>query len=129
MKKQLLAAAMTIALYSCHSEKAEEKEPAAGVYSGIVPCADCMGIEYTLYLQADSTYFLRQIYYKEPVSDHIVIDSGKWIQREKNIIELEYGESKIQFRREKSSLLMLDGDGNEIKSMLPYGRLARLSKF
>lgn len=101
----------------------------AGVYSGIVPCADCIGLEYTLYLQPDSTYFLRQTYYKEPISKHIMVDSGKWIQNASGILELEYGESKILFREENNSLLMLEADGKEITDMPANFRLARIGRY
>ena len=106
-----------------------EKISPAGVYSGIVPCADCIGLEYTLYLQTDSTYFLRQTYYKEPIAKHIVVDSGKWIETTAGTIELEYGESKILFREEKNSLLMLDADGKEITAMPANFRLARIGRY
>mgnify|MGYP003335485362 CR=1 FL=1 len=101
----------------------------AGVYSGIVPCADCIGLEYTLYLQPDSTYFLRQTYYKEPISKHIMVDSGRWIEAANGTIELEYGESKILFREEKNSLLMLDADGKEITDVPANFRLARIGRY
>ena len=108
---------------------ATENISPAGIYTGIVPCADCMGIEYTLYLQRDSTYFLRQIYYKEPINQHILVDSGKWIEIYSSVIELEFGESKILFREEKNSLLMLDGDGKEITDMPANFRLAKIGKY
>ena len=106
-----------------------EKISPAGIYSGIVPCADCIGLEYTLYLQPDSTYYLRQIYYKEPIEKYIMVDSGKWFEKDSAGIELEYGESKILFRQEKYSLLMLDADGKEIKDMPANFRLARIGRY
>ena len=111
------------------SRPAAESITPAGIYTGVIPCADCMGIEYTLYLQRDSIYFLRQIYYKEPVSQHILVDSGKWIEKDSSIIVLEFGESKILFRMEKYSLLLLDGEGKEITDMPANLRLAKTGTY
>lgn len=36
--------------------------PAAGLYEGTFPCADCPGIDITLWLRPDGRYFLRQHY-------------------------------------------------------------------
>ena len=83
MKKNLLlcgtVAALTLSLASCNSagkvnDNAEaptdstvavaEAQPEstafdkAGVYTGVIPCADCGGIETTLELRADGTYRL-----------------------------------------------------------------------
>ena len=87
MKKNLLlcgtAAALTLSLASCNSagkvnDNAEaptdstvavaEAQPEStafdktGVYTGVIPCADCGGIETTLELRADGTYSLTEIY-------------------------------------------------------------------
>ena len=58
----------------------------AGVYQGVLPCADCGGIENTLTLRANNTFTWRRTYLKnEPLSTPE--QTGKWELRE-NVIEL-----------------------------------------
>lgn len=38
----------------------------SGMYKGVVPCADCEGIETTVVLNADQTYLLRTAYLGKP---------------------------------------------------------------
>ena len=80
MKKNLFfwgVAALLLGLVSCKSgnkntEAGEEDQTVetvqapvfdkAGVYYGVLPCADCSGIETTLELMGDQTYKLTQVY-------------------------------------------------------------------
>ncbi|MDR1349519.1 MAG: copper resistance protein NlpE [Zoogloeaceae bacterium] len=58
----------------------------AGVYQGVLPCADCGGIESTLTLRADNSFTWRRTYLKnEPLSTPDQI--GAWELRE-NTLEL-----------------------------------------
>lgn len=47
-------------------------------FGGVLPCTDCPGIEYTLNLMPDRTFFLRVVYQGRPAeSQHD--DLGRWV--------------------------------------------------
>lgn len=60
----------------------------AGTYSGIMPCADCEGIETELTLNNDNTYTLKTNYLgvDEPVNETL---TGNFTWEDGNIIKLE----------------------------------------
>ena len=143
MKKNLLccgvAAALTLSLASCNSatkgsDNAEaaadsvavEAEPVtaasttfdkAGVYTGIIPCADCGGIETTLELRADGTYSLTEIY--KDKKDGRFESSGKFQWDAANAcITVGEGEDLISYIVEGDHLIMLDQDGHRVTGEL-----------
>ena len=46
----------------------------SGIYKGVLPCADCAGIETTLQLNSDGTYDLTQNYSGKGT----FVETGKW---------------------------------------------------
>jgi len=143
MKKNLLlcgmAAALTLSLASCNSatkgnDNAEatadsvavEAEPATaasaafdktGVYTGVIPCADCGGIETTLELRADGTYSLTEIY--KDKKDGRFESSGKFQWDAANAcITVGEGEDLISYIVEGDHLVMLDQDGHRVTGEL-----------
>ena len=135
MKKNLLlcgmAAALTLSLASCNSagkvnDNAEaptdstvavaEAQP-AGVYTGVIPCADCGGIETTLELRADGTYSLTEIY--KDKKDGRFESSGKFQWDAANAcITVGEGEDLISYIVEGDHLIMLDQDGHRVTGEL-----------
>lgn len=143
MKKNLLfcgvVAALTLSLASCNSatkgsDNAEatadsvtvEAEPAsaasaafdkAGVYTGVIPCADCSGIETTLELRADGTYSLTEIY--KDKKDGRFESSGKfqW-DAAASCITVGEGDDMISYIVEGDHLIMLDRDGQRVTGEL-----------
>lgn len=81
-----------------------------GAYSGIMPCADCDGIETVLKLNQNFSYSYSSKYLNK--SDEVFIKDGKW-KFENNIITLEGVDYKFKLG-EKTKLWQLDLSGNEI---------------
>ncbi|MGP1420784.1 MAG: copper resistance protein NlpE [Tannerella sp.] len=136
MKKNLFfwgVAALLFGLVSCKSgnkntETSEDDQmietvqapvfDKAGVYYGVLPCADCSGIETTLELMSDQTYKLTQVY--QGKEDGRFESSGAltW-DAENNIITLGQGEEMTKWLIEGDKVTMLDKEGNR-----PEGELA-----
>ena len=134
MKKNLLlcgmAAALTLSLASCNSAgKVDDNAEAptdstestafdkAGVYTGVIPCADCGGIETTLELRADGTYSLTEIY--KDKKDGRFESSGKFQWDAANAcITVGEGEDLISYIVEGDHLIMLDQDGHRVTGEL-----------
>lgn len=136
MKKNLFfwgVAALLFGLVSCKSgnkntETSEDDQmietvqapvfDKAGVYYGVLPCADCSGIETTLELMNDQTYKLTQVY--QGKEDGRFESSGTltW-DAENNIITLGQGEEMTKWLIEGDKVTMLDKEGNR-----PEGELA-----
>lgn len=85
----------------------------AGAYSGILPCADCSGIQTTIDLKQNGTYKSVQTYLGK--EDNKFDSSGKFTwNKEGNTITLGEGENITQYLVGENSLTMLDKNGNKI---------------
>lgn len=92
-------------------------------YRGVLPCADCPGIEYHLDLYTDGTYALRLVYQEKPESDSVFDDIGRWsISQGRPSLVLRGGhEEPMQFALlEHGGLRMLDSEGQPVESDLNY---------
>lgn len=87
-----------------------------GVYTALLPCADCEGIETTLQLMKDKTYKLTRIY--KGKSSEPITSSGTftWDASGANI-QLS-GEEPGKFKVGENQLMQLDQDGNRITGEL-----------
>ncbi|GMO63090.1 MAG: hypothetical protein Ta2D_09810 [Rickettsiales bacterium] len=84
------------------------------IYQGIIPCADCDGIEEIVILQSDiNVYTIKTKYIGE--SDEYFIEKGK-VQKRKEILKL----GNNYYKTFDDYLLKLDMKGREIKSKLNY---------
>lgn len=89
----------------------------AGTYAGVLPCADCQGIETTLILRANKDYILERKYLGK--SDKAYSVSGAWQWVNGNVIRLSSSQSTptlIQVSENK--VMMLDASGNHITGNL-----------
>jgi len=89
----------------------------AGTYKGVLPCADCYGIKWTLTLTDDYSYTLEEVYlnYKKET----VLSEGKFYWNEAGSeITLDDEKRAIKFKVGENFLLKLDVEGKEIKSDL-----------
>jgi uncharacterized lipoprotein YbaY/heat shock protein HslJ/uncharacterized lipoprotein NlpE involved in copper resistance len=91
-------------------------------FAGTLPCADCMGIHYTLRLFPEGAFYLRTTYLRsgEDVSQY---DIGGWtFSSDRTSIVLRGGrEAPLLFAlKSASALRKLDLDGREVASTLPY---------
>jgi heat shock protein HslJ len=120
--------AIVFGLYSCNNANKSEKKQAVvadnsqnsldweGTYSGIVPCADCMGISVILNMTKNADYSLEIKYIGK--SDDYIKSEGKFIWSDDgNSITLDKGEpfdGFKMFKIEENKVKMLDTQGAEI---------------
>lgn len=109
MKKTFLLGLMVLLYIAC-SEKRYEN----ALYKGVLPCADCEGISYSLTLN-DSIYKQEMQYVGKSVK--IFKDSGSFKIENGEILTLLSGDKEHnQFKILDDKLVMLDSEGNEIVS-------------
>lgn len=88
-------------------------------FFGILPCADCPGIETQLDLLANGTYFLTQIYQDRP--DGTYNRMGRWeIEGDRLVLHHSNQEHLIYFANQTGGWLQADTLGNPIVSQLNY---------
>lgn len=89
----------------------------AGVYSGVLPAADCEGIRTTLYIRPDGTY--------TRISEYIGADTfeegGTWKTDDKGVTHMKPANNKdpewlMDF--EETEVVLLDPEGNPVKGPL-----------
>ncbi|PRZ00125.1 copper resistance protein NlpE N-terminal domain-containing protein [Marinilabilia salmonicolor] len=89
----------------------------SGVYEGLLPCADCPGIETTLTINPDNSFEISQVYIDR---DSVpFISSGKITKGDKDniwVFKNRYNETFYQF--EDSALIMLNKDQERIQGLL-----------
>jgi uncharacterized lipoprotein YbaY/heat shock protein HslJ/uncharacterized lipoprotein NlpE involved in copper resistance len=97
--------------------------PAAGVgfalpatFAGVMPCADCAGIDQTLTLRADGLYRLRRTYEGKP--DGPFTELGRWTADERGKrLTLHSGSETLLFEvKDSETLRLLDRLGQPITS-------------
>lgn len=90
----------------------------SGTFSGLIPCADCPGIEITLTFNPDSSFIESMIYQERSSSFK---DSGQWI-KEGKMIEVRYNDKKASLHyfliKSDSTIAWLDGNKKEIEGPL-----------
>lgn len=85
-----------------------------GMYKGILPCADCEGIETVLTLNQDKTYSLKTAYLGK--SDKVVEETGNfsWNSAGNTITLSSSADKPNQYFVGENMLLQLDMNGNKI---------------
>lgn len=89
----------------------------AGTYSGVVPCADCPGIEMELSLEYDNTYTLHTAY-MERDTEFDYKGSFEWDDSGSTIYFVTEDDSKYIFKVQEASVRILDQEGNIITGEL-----------
>lgn len=99
--------------------QAAELKPMQQSYKGLVPCADCEGIEKSLFLEKDGTWVMNQRYQgaKTPA---VFASYGSWARTADKLILTESDGEKLYFRPKNGGLEMLDREGNPIESRFNY---------
>ncbi len=85
-----------------------------GIWLGMLPCADCDGIDYQLNLKNDFTFKQKSVY--KGKDEEILIDDGNWSFESDSIISVEGSDDRKLFLIAGKELIMLDQDGNKIES-------------
>lgn len=99
-----------------------------GVYSGIIPCADCSGIQMSLDLSQDGTYTLKRQYLGKEENGFESTGKFEWIDNG-NAITFGEGEDKMMFAIGENMLTMLDREGQKITGELANSyMLAKVDK-
>lgn len=124
---------ISVAAYSCANQKNKTATQAPdghtaqnaldwqGSYSGVLPCADCEGIETELQLNSDQTYRLTSRYLKgnNQLADTL---NGKFVWLENgNVVRLERKTKDIRpdlFKIEENQVKQLNVDGQEVTGAL-----------
>ncbi len=133
--RQLIPMFFLFALVSCQGNKVNNKSQEttnllqnehnasnsldwAGTYKGVLPCADCEGIETILSLMPDNTYELSSIYLGKETEAHTQTGAFDWDETG-NVVLLSgiTGGSNRYFVGE-NTLSHLDMDGNKISGNL-----------
>ena len=132
MVKKILLSAVTacslFTLFGCNNRaevqtlqpaQAAELQPMQQSYKGTLPCADCSGIETSLYLEKDGTWVINQRYQgaKEPA---VFASYGSWARTADKLVLTAHDGEKLYFHPKGENLEMLDLTGNPIKSQLNY---------
>lgn len=132
MKKVLVAlAAMGIlfALPGCNNRSDEQTlkpgaeealQPMQQSWRGVLPCADCEGIETSLFLAKDGTWVMNERYQgvaREPSSFG---SYGTWARTAEKLVLTDSKGEKSYYRAKGDKLDMLDREGNPIVSSLNY---------
>jgi copper homeostasis protein (lipoprotein) len=131
VKKALLSAlavSTLFALFGCNNRsetqvlqptQTEELKPMQQSWRGVLPCADCEGIETSLFLQKDGTWVMNQRYQgaKEPSS---FATYGTWARTAEKLVLTDTTGEKTYFRAKGEGMEMLDREGNPIESQFNY---------
>ena len=91
-----------------------------GTFAGALPCADCPGIYYQLNLFPDRTFVARSMYRERDVA---VDDIGRWVlSSDGRVVVLKGANDRTVMLaiRDDDTLVMLDAEGDEIRSTLDY---------
>jgi copper homeostasis protein (lipoprotein) len=124
LSKVLLAA---VTVFSCAAHATEAVSvplpQLPATFSGTLPCASCEGIETSITLQADGTFFSRQVYLGKPAPNQ-ASDLGRWVMSHYgNVLVMQGQSSELRYFRVKSAevIEMLDLEARTIFSALNYG--------
>lgn len=95
-------------------------QPMQQSYQGVLPCADCSGLDTSLFLDSDGTFVLKEIYRGSREGDQAFAEYGKWARTaDKLVLTTGQGEKRY-FRPVGKNLVMLDQQGLSIESNLNY---------
>ncbi len=132
MKNQILMLAVTaFALFSCETKKEEVvTQPPAdsvidehnarnsldilGTYKGVLPCADCEGIETEITLLNDETYTKKIKYLGKDKKAFEEMGDYTWKEDGNTVILEGINSEPVEYLVTENSLMQLDMQGNKI---------------
>ena len=98
---------LTLLLSACTTPN---QNPAAGIYYGFLPCADCPGISYSLDLRNDGSYELQRFYNER--SGDATIDRGTYTVRDGRLSLT--GQELADLQLGDGQLIVLDKSGQPV---------------
>lgn len=119
----LFLAAGVLSLLGCNSQyqpKEQPLQPMQQSYQGVLPCADCGGLDTTLFLEKDGTFILQETYRDTKDGDKTFASYGLWARTADRLVLTGGSGEKRYFRPAGNNLQMLDRNGVPIASKLNY---------
>lgn len=98
----------------------ERLQPMPQSWRGVLPCADCQGIETSLFLNQDGTWVKNERYIKAPKGDVILASWGTWARTAEKLVLSDSRGGKTYYGVKGKKLEMLRQDGTPIASGLNY---------
>lgn len=132
MKKILISAmaAFTLfALIGCNNRsdvdvlqpaQLAELKPMQQSWRGILPCADCEGIETSLFLEKDGTWVMNERYQGVRDEPSSFSSYGTWARTADKLVLTDSKGEKSYYRAKGEALEMLDREGHPIESQFNY---------
>ncbi len=124
----VMAASALFVLMGCHNRaemevleptQAEALKPMQQSWRGVLPCADCEGIETSLFLEKDGTWVMNQ-HYQGAKAPSTFASYGTWARTADKLVLTDSAGEKRYFRAKGEGLEMLDMQGNPIVSQFNY---------
>lgn len=124
----VVAASALFVLMGCHNRaemevleptQAEAFKPMQQSWRGVLPCADCEGIETSLFLEKDGTWVMNQ-HYQGAKAPSTFASYGTWARTADKLVLTDTAGEKRYFRAKGEGLEMLDMQGNPIVSQFNY---------
>ena len=124
----VVAASALFVLMGCHNRaemevleptQAEALKPMQQSWRGVLPCADCEGIETSLFLEKDGTWVMNQ-HYQGATAPSTFASYGTWARTADKLVLTATAGEKRYFRAKGEGLEMLDMQGNPIVSQFNY---------
>ncbi|AYD44971.1 copper homeostasis/adhesion lipoprotein NlpE [Yersinia rochesterensis] len=119
----LFLAVGALSLLGCnnrHQPVEQVLQPMQQSYQGVLPCADCSGLDTSLFLDSDGTFILKEVYLGSKDGDQAFAEYGHWARTaDKLVLTTGQGEKRY-FRPVGKNLVMLDQQGLPIESKLNY---------
>lgn len=119
----LFLAAGALSLLGCNNQyqpKEQALQPMQQSYQGLLPCADCSGLDTSLFLEQDGTFVLQETYRGAKGGDQTFTSQGTWARTADKLTLTESNGEKRYFHPEGKTLRMLDRSGAPIVSQLNY---------
>ncbi|MEB6379997.1 envelope stress response activation lipoprotein NlpE [Leclercia adecarboxylata] len=124
----VVAASTLFVLMGCHNRaemqvleptRQEALKPMQQSWRGVLPCADCEGIETSLFLEKDGTWVMNQ-HYQGAKAPSSFASYGTWARTADKLVLTDTKGEKHYFRAKGEGLEMLDREGNPIESQFNY---------
>ncbi|WP_420914404.1 envelope stress response activation lipoprotein NlpE [Citrobacter farmeri] len=124
-----MAALTLFALIGCNNRsdvdviqptQVAELKPMQQSWRGILPCADCEGIETSLFLEKDGTWVMNERYQGVREEPSSFASYGTWARTADKLVLTDSQGEKSYYRAKGEALEMLDREGNPIESQLNY---------
>lgn len=129
MKKAIVAIAVLcslMALPGCNNRteievlQPESLKPMQQSWRGVLPCADCEGIETTLFLEKDGSWVMNERYLDGKREASSFASYGRWARTADRLVLTDSKGEKRYYRPKGEALEMLDREGHPVTSTFNY---------